>query len=183
MYRKPRGPGSRVGIHNSFASVCDTGYTAGKNYLYQHYHNTCRPLAPFQNKHGVLLHLSSPLIISHHLSSPLIISHHLSSPLIITSHLSSSLITSHHLSSPLITSLHLSSSFYLNDFSNVLFLQINHTRQDWQMVAAVDGEGFYGPPVIVAKACMTSYYPLMFRPSAEECTEVLHGPWGNSPRS
>ena len=78
---------------------------------------------------------------------------------------------------------HLSSSFYLNDFSDALLLQINHTRQDWQMVAAVDGEGFYGPPVIVAKACMTSYYPLMFRPSAEECTEVLHGPWGNSPRS
>ena len=51
--------------------------------------------------------------------------------------------------------------------------KVNQTKQDWQLIASVEGEGFYGPPVMVAKACLTSYYPLMFRPTAEDCVKVM----------
>ena len=54
-----------------------------------------------------------------------------------------------------------------------IFPKVNQTKQDWQLIASVEGEGFYGPPVIVAKACLTSYYPLMFRPTSEDCVKVL----------
>lgn len=50
---------------------------------------------------------------------------------------------------------------------------MNQTKQDWQLIASVEGEGFYGPPVMVAKACLTSYYPLMFRPISEDSVKVF----------
>lgn len=52
-------------------------------------------------------------------------------------------------------------------------LKVNQTKQDWQLIASVEGEGFFGPPVIIAKACLTSYYPLMFRPTSEDCVKVF----------
>jgi hypothetical protein len=51
--------------------------------------------------------------------------------------------------------------------------KVNQTKQDWQLIASVEGEGFFGPPVMVAKACLTSYYPLMFRPTSEDCVKVF----------
>jgi hypothetical protein len=57
--------------------------------------------------------------------------------------------------------------------TNGFFSKVNHTKQDWQLIASVEGEGFYGPPVMVAKACLTSYYPLMFRPTSEDSVKVL----------
>ncbi|XP_048577373.1 cilia- and flagella-associated protein 47-like isoform X2 [Nematostella vectensis] len=44
---------------------------------------------------------------------------------------------------------------------------VNHSKQDWQLTAILEGEGFYGPPVLVAKALTTTHYPLMFRPFYE----------------
>ena len=57
--------------------------------------------------------------------------------------------------------------------TNGFLSKVNHTKQDWQLIASVEGEGFYGPPVMVAKACLTSYYPLMFRPTSEDSVKVL----------
>ncbi|CAH1800026.1 unnamed protein product [Owenia fusiformis] len=44
---------------------------------------------------------------------------------------------------------------------------INETNHDWPLKAELTGEGFYGPPTLIAKAFQTSYYPLMFRPMYE----------------
>ena len=49
---------------------------------------------------------------------------------------------------------------------------MNHSQHDWELTATVEGEGFFGPPVIVAKALATTYYPVMFRPSYEKNMEV-----------
>ncbi|PFX34680.1 Calponin-likey domain-containing protein 2 [Stylophora pistillata] len=48
-----------------------------------------------------------------------------------------------------------------------LNLQVNQSNQDWQLAASLEGEGFYGPPVMVAKSRLTTSYPLMFKPCYE----------------
>ncbi|XP_013416633.1 cilia- and flagella-associated protein 47 isoform X1 [Lingula anatina] len=50
---------------------------------------------------------------------------------------------------------------------------INQTHHDWPLEANIDGMGFCGPPTLLAKACQTSYYPLMFRPQYESEVEGL----------
>ncbi|XP_022089961.1 cilia- and flagella-associated protein 47-like isoform X2 [Acanthaster planci] len=44
---------------------------------------------------------------------------------------------------------------------------VNQTSVDWPLSASIDGQGFYGPPFILAKAMQTTIYPLMFRPAYE----------------
>lgn len=51
-------------------------------------------------------------------------------------------------------------------------MQVNQTNQDWNLVATLEGEGFYGPPVMVAKSHLTTNYPLMFKPCYEGQVEV-----------
>lgn len=54
----------------------------------------------------------------------------------------------------------------------IFFVQVNQSNQDWHLAATLEGEGFYGPPVMVAKSHLTTHYPLMFRPSYEGHVEV-----------
>lgn len=44
---------------------------------------------------------------------------------------------------------------------------VNQSNQDWQLAASLEGEGFYGPPFMVAKSRLTTNYPLMFKPCYE----------------
>ncbi|XP_072178621.1 cilia- and flagella-associated protein 47-like [Diadema setosum] len=44
---------------------------------------------------------------------------------------------------------------------------VNQTSIDWPLKATIDGQGFHGPPFILAKAMQTTHYPLMFRPTFE----------------
>lgn len=44
---------------------------------------------------------------------------------------------------------------------------VNQTNQDWNLAATLEGEGFHGPPVMVAKSHLTTSYPLMFKPCYE----------------
>lgn len=48
---------------------------------------------------------------------------------------------------------------------------VNQSNHDWHLAATITGEGFYGPPVMVAKSRLTTHYPLMFRPSYEGSVE------------
>uniref|UniRef100_H2ZY45 CFA47 protein n=1 Tax=Latimeria chalumnae TaxID=7897 RepID=H2ZY45_LATCH len=45
----------------------------------------------------------------------------------------------------------------------------NQTQQDWKVEAHLEGDGFFGPPLIYVQAGETTQYPLMFKP-AFECT-------------
>ncbi|XP_033635373.1 cilia- and flagella-associated protein 47-like isoform X1 [Asterias rubens] len=44
---------------------------------------------------------------------------------------------------------------------------VNQTSVDWPLTASIEGQGFYGPPFILAKAMQTTQFPLMFRPAFE----------------
>lgn len=55
---------------------------------------------------------------------------------------------------------------------SISFVQVNQTNQDWHLAATLEGEGFYGPPVMVAKSHLTTSYPLMFKPCYEGQVEV-----------
>lgn len=52
------------------------------------------------------------------------------------------------------------------------FVQVNQTNQDWNLATTLEGVGFYGPPVMVAKSHLTTNYPLMFKPCYEGPVEV-----------
>lgn len=54
----------------------------------------------------------------------------------------------------------------------ISFVQVNQTNQDWNLAATLEGEGFHGPPVMVAKSHLTTSYPLMFKPCYEGPVEV-----------
>ncbi|XP_062432984.1 cilia- and flagella-associated protein 47 [Rhea pennata] len=43
----------------------------------------------------------------------------------------------------------------------------NMSKQDWKLEAILEGESFYGPPVIYVSPGETAWYPLMFKPIAE----------------
>ncbi|NXX23052.1 CFA47 protein, partial [Podargus strigoides] len=43
----------------------------------------------------------------------------------------------------------------------------NMSSQDWQLEAVLEGQGFYGPPLINVGLGQTALYPLMFKPVAE----------------
>ncbi|KFP29151.1 hypothetical protein N325_03076, partial [Colius striatus] len=43
----------------------------------------------------------------------------------------------------------------------------NMSSQDWELQAILEGEGFYGPPVIKVGLGEAALYPLMFKPIAE----------------
>ena len=49
---------------------------------------------------------------------------------------------------------------------------MNQTTHDWPLEAIIEGSGFFGPTTLIAKASMTSYYPLMFRPHYEAEVDV-----------
>ena len=51
-------------------------------------------------------------------------------------------------------------------------LQINETQHDWNLSAEIEGDMYYGPPVVVAKAGCTTLYPLMFKPLHQASLEV-----------
>ncbi|KFQ41000.1 hypothetical protein N332_01581, partial [Mesitornis unicolor] len=43
----------------------------------------------------------------------------------------------------------------------------NVSSQDWKLKAILEGQGFYGPPLINVGLGETALYPLMFKPLAE----------------
>lgn len=43
----------------------------------------------------------------------------------------------------------------------------NMTNHDWPLRAAIQGPGFFGPPMVLAKAYNTTKYPLVFKPQNE----------------
>ncbi|NWI88041.1 CFA47 protein, partial [Pitta sordida] len=43
----------------------------------------------------------------------------------------------------------------------------NTSRQDWKLEAVLEGQDFYGPPVINVGVGETALYPLKFNPVAE----------------
>ncbi|NWX22620.1 CFA47 protein, partial [Aegotheles bennettii] len=43
----------------------------------------------------------------------------------------------------------------------------NVCNQDWKLEAILEGQGFYGPPLINVGLGETALYPLMFKPIAE----------------
>ncbi|NWS49980.1 CFA47 protein, partial [Probosciger aterrimus] len=43
----------------------------------------------------------------------------------------------------------------------------NLSSQDWKLEAILEGQGFYGPPLISVGLRETALYPLMFKPIAE----------------
>ncbi|NXQ90837.1 CFA47 protein, partial [Nyctibius grandis] len=43
----------------------------------------------------------------------------------------------------------------------------NMSYQDWKLEAILEGQGFYGPPLINVGLGETALYPLMFKPIAE----------------
>ena len=49
---------------------------------------------------------------------------------------------------------------------------MNVTNTDWPLKACVTGNGFSGPKTILAKANVTTKYPLMFKPLKEEDVTV-----------
>lgn len=46
------------------------------------------------------------------------------------------------------------------------------SSQDWKLEAILEGQGFYGPPLINVGSGETALYPLMFKPIAECITTV-----------
>ncbi|XP_048239518.1 cilia and flagella-associated protein 47-like isoform X3 [Haliotis rufescens] len=45
---------------------------------------------------------------------------------------------------------------------------MNMTNHDWPLRAKMSGEGFFGPPTLLAKAFQSSHYPLTFKPLYEK---------------
>lgn len=45
---------------------------------------------------------------------------------------------------------------------------MNVTNNDWPLKATIQGDGFSGPSTLLAKAFMTTTYPLVFKPLREE---------------
>ncbi|NXL10371.1 CFA47 protein, partial [Mesembrinibis cayennensis] len=43
----------------------------------------------------------------------------------------------------------------------------NMSSQDWKLEAILEGQGFYGPPLLHVGLGETALYPLMFKPIAE----------------
>ncbi|NXA49609.1 CFA47 protein, partial [Nothocercus julius] len=43
----------------------------------------------------------------------------------------------------------------------------NMSRQDWKLEAVLEGQNFYGPPVLYVRPGETVQYPLMFKPIAK----------------
>ncbi|NXW61143.1 CFA47 protein, partial [Eurystomus gularis] len=43
----------------------------------------------------------------------------------------------------------------------------NMSNQDWKLQAILEGQGFYGPPLLNVGLGETALYPLMFKPIAE----------------
>ncbi|NXX46920.1 CFA47 protein, partial [Tricholaema leucomelas] len=43
----------------------------------------------------------------------------------------------------------------------------NISRRDWTLEAILEGQGFYGPPLINVRLGETALYPLTFKPVAE----------------
>ena len=48
-------------------------------------------------------------------------------------------------------------------------MQQNASNHDWELECLIEGDGFYGPGHMLARAGQTAYYPLMFKPHYE-CT-------------
>lgn len=46
------------------------------------------------------------------------------------------------------------------------------SSHDWKLEAILEGQGFYGPPLINVGLGETALYPLMFKPIAEGITMV-----------
>ncbi|XP_032888183.1 cilia- and flagella-associated protein 47 [Amblyraja radiata] len=46
----------------------------------------------------------------------------------------------------------------------------NDTQEDWTILAVLEGKGFFGPSMLIIRACETSMYPLMFKPDFESMT-------------
>lgn len=46
------------------------------------------------------------------------------------------------------------------------------SSQNWKLEAILEGQGFYGPPLINVRLGETALYPLMFKPIAECITTV-----------
>lgn len=46
------------------------------------------------------------------------------------------------------------------------------TNHDWPLRAAIEGSGFFGPPMVLAKAYNTTKYPLVFKPQNEIVVQV-----------
>lgn len=46
------------------------------------------------------------------------------------------------------------------------------TNHDWPLRAAIQGPGFFGPPMVLAKAYNTTKYPLVFKPQNETIVQV-----------
>ena len=57
-------------------------------------------------------------------------------------------------------------------YFSVCIDQVNQTSVDWPLTASIEGQGFYGPPFILAKAMQTTQFPLMFRPAFESLVSV-----------
>lgn len=47
------------------------------------------------------------------------------------------------------------------------------TNHDWPLRAAIQGPGFFGPPMVLAKAYNTTKYPLVFKPQNETIIQVI----------
>ena len=46
------------------------------------------------------------------------------------------------------------------------------TNHDWPLRAAIQGAGFFGPPMVLAKAYNSTKYPLVFKPQNETIVQV-----------
>ncbi|XP_048459067.1 cilia and flagella-associated protein 47-like [Rhincodon typus] len=46
----------------------------------------------------------------------------------------------------------------------------NDSQEDWKIKAVLEGKDFFGPSMLYIRACETSMYPLMFKPSFEGVT-------------
>ncbi|KAL8606797.1 hypothetical protein ACOMHN_049626 [Nucella lapillus] len=53
---------------------------------------------------------------------------------------------------------------------------MNVTNHDWNLAANIEGEGFSGPLMLLAKACQKTMYPLIFQPVLEREVKVRHTP-------
>ncbi|KAK3096977.1 hypothetical protein FSP39_005325 [Pinctada imbricata] len=48
---------------------------------------------------------------------------------------------------------------------------VNMTNHDWPLKARIEGPGFFGPPLILAKAYNSTNYPLIFKPQNESLVQ------------
>lgn len=60
---------------------------------------------------------------------------------------------------------------WINDL--IVNPQANMTNHDWPLRAAIQGPGFFGPPMVLAKAYNTTKYPLVFKPQNETIIQVI----------